>query len=558
MPKLARAQVVDDEDAKGRLGGRRPGARGRTRHEDAGAGGRGDEDDAEVAHRRFGASCSSRAATITRRRRPAHRSGGPRRRHAHTERTARYRFVVGTGSDPDDWFGDPSRCARRDGDTAVRARRHTRSLNEADSQPARRRRAGTIDRRLVAAGTGLFALFMLGLALGGVFSGGGAPKADASTSSPATTTAGPRRHRRPPRSASTLKPGDARVGPNAPSRASVSSGKADTAATKRVARFPALGRPRRTDRHRAGDAARASAKAHYAGPQRHRHNRELEAEQVHDRSLGLVLDSPGPDLPWWLERPRDRAPRLLRPGCVSCGAMDDEMLERLRRRDRDPLVGDPNAGVRAEASALPASASASRARSARRSSASGSPKPAPTTPGRTTCARYRRLLEGLDDVRTLLAPLREAAGVDPDPVARRSSSGLRASADSVRRERVRAPLTRADRALRLQSATRSVPEAARVGCWSGWATESSSPAGRTCCGQMRVNSGYRTRRRSSRIGSSRSYSRRSSRLRRHRRCSAPTLYPQLLGVSHPVLERVFELSELLVRGSASTTWPLVA
>ena len=75
------------------------------------------------------------------------------------------------------------------------------------------------------------------------------------------------------------------------------------------------------------------------------------------------------------------------------------------------------------------------------------------------------------------------------------------------------------------------------------------PAEQTCCGQLHVNSGYQ---------------RDAARLARrfvdvfgeYELVVAPSsscvgavreLYPQLLGVSHPVLERVFELSELLVR-----------
>jgi L-lactate dehydrogenase complex protein LldE len=75
------------------------------------------------------------------------------------------------------------------------------------------------------------------------------------------------------------------------------------------------------------------------------------------------------------------------------------------------------------------------------------------------------------------------------------------------------------------------------------------PAEQTCCGQMHVNSGYQDEAR---------------RLARrfvdvfgdYETIVAPSsscvgavreLYPLLLGVSHPVLERVFELSELLVR-----------
>ena len=75
------------------------------------------------------------------------------------------------------------------------------------------------------------------------------------------------------------------------------------------------------------------------------------------------------------------------------------------------------------------------------------------------------------------------------------------------------------------------------------------PVDQTCCGQLHVNSGYQDE---------------AARLARrfvevfaeYELVVAPSsscvgavreLYPQLLGVSHPVLERVFELSELLVR-----------
>ena len=75
------------------------------------------------------------------------------------------------------------------------------------------------------------------------------------------------------------------------------------------------------------------------------------------------------------------------------------------------------------------------------------------------------------------------------------------------------------------------------------------PVEQTCCGQLHLNSGYRDE---------------AVRLARRfvdvfgefELVVAPSsscvgavreLYPQLLGVSHPVLDRVFELSELLVR-----------
>jgi L-lactate dehydrogenase complex protein LldE len=75
------------------------------------------------------------------------------------------------------------------------------------------------------------------------------------------------------------------------------------------------------------------------------------------------------------------------------------------------------------------------------------------------------------------------------------------------------------------------------------------PSEQTCCGQMHLNSGYR---------------RDAARLARRfvdvfgeydvivspsSSCvgAVRELYPQVLGVSHPVLERVWELSELLVR-----------
>ena len=74
------------------------------------------------------------------------------------------------------------------------------------------------------------------------------------------------------------------------------------------------------------------------------------------------------------------------------------------------------------------------------------------------------------------------------------------------------------------------------------------PTGQTCCGQMHLNSGYQDE--------ARSLARRFVEVfGEHDAVVAPSsscvgtvreLYTSLLGVSHPVLERVWELSELLV------------
>jgi L-lactate dehydrogenase complex protein LldE len=74
------------------------------------------------------------------------------------------------------------------------------------------------------------------------------------------------------------------------------------------------------------------------------------------------------------------------------------------------------------------------------------------------------------------------------------------------------------------------------------------PEAQTCCGQMHANSGYHDEAR-------RLAQRFVEVFGEHEVIVAPSsscvgavreLYPQLLGVSHPVTERVFELSELLV------------
>src|ERR1051325_6002743 len=75
------------------------------------------------------------------------------------------------------------------------------------------------------------------------------------------------------------------------------------------------------------------------------------------------------------------------------------------------------------------------------------------------------------------------------------------------------------------------------------------PVEQTCCGQLHLNSGYRdeavrlARRFVDVFGEFEVVVAPSS------SCvgAVRELYPQLLGVSHPVLDRVFELSELLVR-----------
>jgi len=74
------------------------------------------------------------------------------------------------------------------------------------------------------------------------------------------------------------------------------------------------------------------------------------------------------------------------------------------------------------------------------------------------------------------------------------------------------------------------------------------PVEQTCCGQMHLNSGYQD-------DAARLARRFVDVFGEYELVVAPSsscvgavreLYPQLLGVSHPVLERVFELSELLV------------
>ena len=75
------------------------------------------------------------------------------------------------------------------------------------------------------------------------------------------------------------------------------------------------------------------------------------------------------------------------------------------------------------------------------------------------------------------------------------------------------------------------------------------PAEQTCCGQMHVNSGYQDE--------AAALARRFVEIfGEYEAVVAPSsscvgavreLYPQVLGISHPALERVFELSELLVR-----------
>jgi L-lactate dehydrogenase complex protein LldE len=75
------------------------------------------------------------------------------------------------------------------------------------------------------------------------------------------------------------------------------------------------------------------------------------------------------------------------------------------------------------------------------------------------------------------------------------------------------------------------------------------PAEQTCCGQMHVNTGYQDE-------AARLAHRFVEIFGEYETIVAPSsscvgavreLYPHVLGVSHPVLERVFELSELLVR-----------
>lgn len=93
------------------------------------------------------------------------------------------------------------------------------------------------------------------------------------------------------------------------------------------------------------------------------------------------------------------------------------------------------------------------------------------------------------------------------------------------------------------------PEAARatVGVLERLGHEVVFPAEQTCCGQMHVNSGYQDE-------ATRLAHRFVDVFGDYEAVVAPSsscvgavreLYPQVLGVSHPVLERVFELSEFL-------------
>lgn len=93
------------------------------------------------------------------------------------------------------------------------------------------------------------------------------------------------------------------------------------------------------------------------------------------------------------------------------------------------------------------------------------------------------------------------------------------------------------------------PEAARatVGVLERLGHEVVFPAEQTCCGQMHVNSGYQDE-------AARLAHRFVDVFGDHEAVVAPSsscvgavreLYPQVLGVSHPLLERVFELSEFL-------------
>ena len=93
------------------------------------------------------------------------------------------------------------------------------------------------------------------------------------------------------------------------------------------------------------------------------------------------------------------------------------MLERLRRLEIEtPSWGNPDAGVRAEALAH-CRECVGIAHEVGSTIVSLWLANGTDYPGQDDLrARYRRLLEGLDDVRTLLARLREAVGVDPDPV----------------------------------------------------------------------------------------------------------------------------------------------
>ena len=171
---------------------------------------------------------------------------------------------------------------------------------------------------------------------------------------------------------------------------------------------------------------------------------------------------------------------------------------------------------------------------------------------------HRILIEAFEtDVRPLLARLRERLGVEADPVEAFRRGGYaerlaRGARHERGRERVRVGL-----AVRIALFVTCLgdtiyPEVGRatVEVLERLGHEVVFPAEQTCCGQMHVNSGYRDEAAAARAAV-------------RRRSSTPyeavvtpssscagcvrDLYPDLLGERPPLLDRVFELSELLVR-----------
>lgn len=123
------------------------------------------------------------------------------------------------GPDADDWFVDPDPEERRMPDVpseenvAPRADDWLSETNAVQLRPSWVQTVQTIDRRVVAVGGSLLVLLIVGLAAGGVFSGGGANAPTSAFSRTATartttaaTTAPPARQL--PAPATTLKPGD--------------------------------------------------------------------------------------------------------------------------------------------------------------------------------------------------------------------------------------------------------------------------------------------------------------------------------------------------------------
>jgi len=121
---------------------------------------------------------------------------------------------VDSGPGADDWFAPPDPEVNERWPEENADPRADDWLSETDSAPQRPSWVRAIDRRVIAVSASLIVLLIVGLAAGGVFSGGGS-NAPTSTSLPtsgtpattAATTTAPR-GRQLPAPATTLKPGD--------------------------------------------------------------------------------------------------------------------------------------------------------------------------------------------------------------------------------------------------------------------------------------------------------------------------------------------------------------